>query len=224
MYIVQPGDTIGGIAGMNGTSIEALLALNPDITNRNIILVGQQIELTGSWPQEVVVSGGAKNAWEFFSPATIADATDSTPARIDANWPHIHWALVELGIGGRLTQAAAIATVRLEVGSRFAPINEFFSAHWNTYSGGPNYHGRGYIQLTHDYNYKTYGDLIGVNLVGNPDLALDVSISAWVLAHYFKKRGTSAAAERRDWNQVRVSVLGRPQPGAIEAIVARLGV
>jgi hypothetical protein len=34
------------------------------------------------------------------------------------------------------------------------------------------YYGRGYVQLTHDYNYKKAGDFFGVDMVSNPDLAL----------------------------------------------------
>jgi hypothetical protein len=37
---------------------------------------------------------------------------------------------------------------------------------------GRNYLGRGFIQLTHDYNYKIYGNKIRVNLFENPDEAL----------------------------------------------------
>lgn len=38
--------------------------------------------------------------------------------------------------------------------------------------------GRGQIQITHEANYRKLGDRIGVDLVGNRDLALDPRISA----------------------------------------------
>lgn len=38
-------------------------------------------------------------------------------------------------------------------------------AHWKNYSGGSYYHGRGLLQLTHDYNYKKFGKVIGENLL-----------------------------------------------------------
>lgn len=38
-----------------------------------------------------------------------------------------------------------------------------------------NYYGRGLIQLTHKENYERYGKLIGIDLVGNPDLLADQS-------------------------------------------------
>ena len=48
------------------------------------------------------------------------------------------------------------------------------------------YHGRGYIQLTHDYNYKKYGDMFGVDLLNNPDLAMDGDLAAKIAVAYWK--------------------------------------
>ena len=48
------------------------------------------------------------------------------------------------------------------------------------------YHGRGYIQLTHDYNYKKYGDRLGVDLLNNPELALDGDVAAKIAVEYWK--------------------------------------
>ena len=48
------------------------------------------------------------------------------------------------------------------------------------YDGGKKYSGRGYIQLTHKYNYKKYGDMLGLDLVNQPDLLLDPKIAARV--------------------------------------------
>ncbi|MGI9862552.1 SafA/ExsA family spore coat assembly protein [Moorella naiadis] len=43
IYIVQPGDTLNGIASMFGTTVEQILAANPQITNPNLIYPGQRI-------------------------------------------------------------------------------------------------------------------------------------------------------------------------------------
>lgn len=57
------------------------------------------------------------------------------------------------------------------------------------YSGGSMYHGRGYTQLTHDYNYKHFGQKLGVDLLKDPDLILrDPNISARVAIEYWKER------------------------------------
>lgn len=46
-YIVQPGDTLAKIAAANDTTVAAILDLNPEITNPNLIEVGQLILLPG---------------------------------------------------------------------------------------------------------------------------------------------------------------------------------
>ena len=52
--------------------------------------------------------------------------------------------------------------------------------------GGETYKGRGWIQLTGDKNYKRYGDMVGLDLVNNPELAADpdnavkLSVAYWV--------------------------------------------
>lgn len=43
------------------------------------------------------------------------------------------------------------------------------------------YYGRGYVQLTWLTNYKIMGKLLGVDLVNNPDLALDHKIAADIM-------------------------------------------
>lgn len=61
------------------------------------------------------------------------------------------------------------------------------------YSGGENYYGRGYTQITHDYNYKEIGERIGMGdeLVKNPDLALEPETAAKIMAAFFKDKGVS---------------------------------
>ena len=51
--------------------------------------------------------------------------------------------------------------------------------------GGYDYRGRGFIQLTGEENYKLVGEMIGVDLFGNPDLMLDPTIAAAASAAYF---------------------------------------
>jgi predicted chitinase len=51
--------------------------------------------------------------------------------------------------------------------------------------GGYDYRGRGFIQLTGKENYKLVGEMIGEDLVGNPDLMLNPQIAAAASAAYF---------------------------------------
>lgn len=46
---------------------------------------------------------------------------------------------------------------------------------------GHSYYGRGYVQITWDYNYRSVGKRLGIDLYGNPDLALDRKIAAEIL-------------------------------------------
>lgn len=59
---------------------------------------------------------------------------------------------------------------------------DFARRNGNTQPGdGVRFHGRGYVQLTWRSNYERMGQLLGVDLVGNPDLALDPRIAADIM-------------------------------------------
>lgn len=47
-YTVKKGDTLSEIARDNNTTVDALLKLNPSITNRDLIYIGQVIKLSGT--------------------------------------------------------------------------------------------------------------------------------------------------------------------------------
>lgn len=52
--------------------------------------------------------------------------------------------------------AAIIATLRMEVGAKFLPVSEYSYASCPKYTGGCDYKGRGWIQITHSYNYENH--------------------------------------------------------------------
>lgn len=126
-------------------------------------------------------------------------------------------ALNEVGILSDLVLIGALATVRVEVGRNFKPIEELSSGDeyegridlGNTQTGdGRKFKGRGYIQITGRSNYTYYGGLIGIDLVNHPELALDAQNSARILALYFKYRGCDAACNANNWTEVRKIVNG----------------
>lgn len=47
-YIVKKNDTLSGIAKANNTTVNELLRLNPDIVNKDLIYVGQEITISGT--------------------------------------------------------------------------------------------------------------------------------------------------------------------------------
>lgn len=88
-----------------------------------------------------------------------------------------------------------LATAEHETGNSFRPVGEAYwlkdpdswrKKHCAHYSGGWRYYGRGFVQLTHDYNYDKYGDLLGIPLLENPDLAYDPNYALFILVHGMK--------------------------------------
>lgn len=91
--------------------------------------------------------------------------------------------------------AYMLATVRGECGPDMLPVREGFkrsdeearryvSSKGYKYAreiNGQVYYGRGWVQLTWDYNYKSMGALLNVDLYNNPDLALTPDVAANIM-------------------------------------------
>lgn len=88
--------------------------------------------------------------------------------------------------------AYVLATVEHETGGTYLPVYE-------AYYLGPKkalaylkklkyypYFGRGYVQLTWLANYKKYSDILGIDLVKNPNLAMRPDIALFILVDGFK--------------------------------------
>ena len=184
---------------------------------------GEGLPVTGivgeaTW---AAVMASLRRSGTWLSPGAIARAADASPRAVAANWPLIERALAAadaVDIGSRI---AAVATVAVEVGGGFRPINEYGSRAYfrrmyegrkdlgNTRPGdGARYHGRGYIQLTGRANYRTYGRRLGVPLEGRPALELRPEVGARVLVDYFHQRGVLTDARRGRWRAVRLKVNG----------------
>jgi putative chitinase len=96
-------------------------------------------------------------------------------------------------------------------------------ANGNTQPGdGAHYAGRGYVQLTWKSNYRRVGDLIGVDLAGNPDKAMDPDTAATILIcgmeqGWFtgRKLADYFNGSRAEWMQARRIVNGLDQAGLI---------
>ena len=157
----------------------------------------------------------------WLSTRRIARAVGARRAAVAHNWPKIDRALRRAHIAQVGTRIAALATVLTEVGPPLRPINEYGSRRYfarmyggrrdlgNTHHGdGVRYHGRGYIQLTGRWNYRTYGTWLHLSLQRHPRLALRPGVSARVLAAYFKRHHISAAARHGYWHRTRRAVNG----------------
>lgn len=89
--------------------------------------------------------------------------------------------------------AYMLATAKREVGNRWHPIPEMGRAAGKLYAlkdpvTGRRYYGRGYVQLTWKYNYEVMSEVVGVDLVRQPDLAL-VPEYAYEMMSYGMRKG-----------------------------------
>lgn len=81
--------------------------------------------------------------------------------------------------------AYIFATTYWETARTMQPIAEYGKGRGRRYgqpeANGKVYYGRGFVQLTWGYNYKTMGAILGVDLYNNPDLAMDLHIATQIL-------------------------------------------
>jgi len=69
----------------------------------------------------------------------------------------------------------------------------------NTHPGdGIRFKGRGLIQCTGRANYKTYGDRLGIDLVGHPEKAAEPEVSVRLACEYWKDHKLNALADADD--------------------------
>ena len=61
IYTVQPKDNLTKIAQFCETTVDRLIALNPQITNPNIIYTGQKIRITGTTPLPTTTSSSTSS-------------------------------------------------------------------------------------------------------------------------------------------------------------------
>ncbi len=83
--------------------------------------------------------------------------------------------------------AYILATVWHETAKTMLPIEEYGKGKGKKYEG--KYYGRGYVQLTWDYNYKkaTEKNTKGWDFVLHPELALQVEPAMWICFEGMKK-------------------------------------
>lgn len=73
----------------------------------------------------------------------------------------------------------------------------------NIYPGdGKRFKGRGPIQLTGRNNYKTFGDLLGVDLLNLPELAASPEYGFKIAATYWTSKKLNAIADIGDFKEI----------------------
>lgn len=82
---------------------------------------------------------------------------------------------------------------------RYEPPTSLAAKLGNTEQGdGYLYRGRGFCQLTGRANYQKYGNLLGIDLIGNPDLASQPDVACQVAASFWKTHNLNKYADACD--------------------------
>lgn len=141
------------------------------------------------------------------TPEHITNIIGSPIANTKLYWPLIVEELKAQEANKLSFQVALLATIGVEAGL-FKPIREFGGPiYWSRYEGrkdlgntkpgdGVKFHGRGFVQITGRHNYTAYGRKLGIDLVNNPDLALDPVNSARILVAFALDHGLDVWADR----------------------------
>lgn len=116
--------------------------------------------------------------------------------------------------------AYLLGTTYHESGHTMQPIAEYGRGKGRKYGiadaiTGKVYYGRGFSQLTWKDNYKTFSDLLHVDLVSNPDLAMDCKIATDIIFEGMikglftgKRLADYFADKKEDWINARRIING----------------
>lgn len=137
--------------------------------------------------------------------------------------------------------AYMLATVKHECADTWRPIEEYGKGKGRPY-GKPvtvkdeagnsytnTYYGRGYVQLTWDYNYRSMGKALGKRLLYEPSLALDPAIAYAIMSYGMRTGAFTGAklarfinAEGCDYVNARKIINGLDQANRIAAYARKL--
>lgn len=129
--------------------------------------------------------------------------------------PHLNAAMAASGVDTMLRTAAFVAQLAHESGEfrfmeeiwgptdaqrRYEPPSDLARRLGNTEPGdGKRFKGRGPIQITGRFNYKKYGDLLGVDLVDQPELAAQPDWAFATAGLFWKSNGLNELADAEDF-------------------------
>lgn len=151
-------------------------------------------------------------------PEDITNIIGTPIANARKYWPMIVDYLKERKCNTLAFQVAILATMGVE-NSGLKPVKEYGGAKYyfemydkdsplprgrraakmlgNTEKGdGARFCGRGPVQLTGRHNYLVYGKKIGVDLIANPEAALDDANAPRIIVEYLLDHGVAVWADR----------------------------
>lgn len=156
---------------------------------------------------------GGSSPWQYWPPEVIAAVTQCPLVNVTLNWPLIYRELELRGASSKANCAGAIGTTAIETASTFLPVREAFwlPEAWRAQNlRYYPYYGRGDIQLTWESNYAKASPVVGMDLVKDPDLALEPDTAAIIFAWYWTEERPTipALADAHNWREVRRLVQG----------------
>ncbi|MFG1913176.1 glycoside hydrolase family 19 protein [Kribbella sp. NPDC048928] len=122
----------------------------------------------------------------------------ANPSIVETGLPSLNQAMRDANINTPYRKAAFLATLVHE--SRLE---------YNIREIGDTrpYGGRGYIQLTGDFNYGPAGEYLGIDLLGDPDLAMSLQWSAPIARWYWTvARDINPYADSLDMGRVNAAI------------------
>lgn len=112
------------------------------------------------------------------------------------------------GLTDRRWLAYILATTKWETDHTMQPIKEKGGLKYLKSKKYYPWFGRGFVQLTWEKNYKKMGELIGVNLIADPDLALELNIATQIMFEGMI-RGSFTGKKLKDYfNEEKTDYLG----------------
>lgn len=135
--------------------------------------------------------------------------------RLNLYLPHLQQAMSEFKINTPARQAAFLAQIAYESRelkfmeeiwgptasqSNYEPPSDLATRYGNTQPGdGKRFKGRGALQLTGRAKYQEYGQLLGVDLVNNPELATIPELNFRITGAYWQKNNLNELADQQDF-------------------------
>ncbi|WP_052685574.1 glycoside hydrolase family 19 protein [Lentzea aerocolonigenes] len=181
---VKEGDLFAGWVNQAGGVKEVELAGDRlGVLRDNGSFAVKEGNLWAGWTEQA----GGVSAADLTSPATVPTngvtlqdlrniyGTIGAPDTVQEGLESLNAEMVRGGITTPARKAAFLATLRNESGFRYNALE----------GTGATYQGRGFIQLTNDSNYRGAGSNLGVDLLGNPELARSLQYSAPIARWYW---------------------------------------
>lgn len=153
----------------------------------------------------------SSEAWQWWTPEQIAACTQCPLESVHTNWPLLWEALEAFRMTDYEVALGILGTVAVETAHTFEPVREAYwlSEDWRARNlRYYPWYGRGFVQLTWQSNYQYYGEMIGISLTDNLDLAMEPQVAALLMVAYFWDKDIEAPCLARNWREVRRLVQG----------------